>query len=309
MGGFHLQCRKRLSLDSALTKSNPLTKVKININADLQYEQNGLASYLLALRCIQTGGQRILNESLLANPACPLEEFTILTGMNRFTRVDTDVQGVMKISYQATVENSFLLTDTASLSSANPAHPSPEAIPYLFPSRYCQSDGLRQEASDLFGNSVDPYSMAASISEWVFGNVSYQAGTSDETSSAVDTLQSKTGVCRDFAHLTIALCRAMNIPARYVSVYSAELSPQDFHAVVEVYVGGMWYLLDSTRLAPLDGMVRIATGRDAADVSVATISGPSTLTASVVSCVAADGGRPAVTHESLRSRGQAFALL
>lgn len=283
--------------------------MKFNINAELQYEQNGLASYLLALRCIETGGQKILSDSLLKNPACPFEEFTILTGMNRFTRLDTEIRGVMKINYQATVKNSFLLTEIASLTNADPAPPSPEAIPYLFPSRYCQSDRLRQQASDLFGDGSDPYSTAAAISGWVFGNLSYQAGTSDETSSAVDTLQTKTGVCRDFAHLTIALCRAMNLPARYVSVYSAEISPQDFHAVVEVYVGGMWYLLDSTRLAPLDGMVRIATGRDAADVSVATISGPSSLTVSEVSCVVADGGRPSVTHDSLRTRGLAFALL
>ena len=162
---------------------------------------------------------------------------------------------------------------------------------------------------------IDHYEMgsyevaAAAISDWIFEHVAYQSGSSDETSSAVDTLEKRQGVCRDFAHLAVGFCRAMNIPARYVSVYADLLQPPDFHAVFEVFVGGMWYVLDPTRLAPLNGFVRIATGRDAADVSVATVFGNSAFQSSVVSCVAVDAEYQHITRDTLADAGQAIALL
>lgn len=218
--------------------------MKINIITELQYELTGPAVYFLALRCITTGGQTIVGENLTTDPAVPLEEFTVGVGMNRFTRLEANGPTQLTIRYTAEVENSFSLVDLASLPEEGAGALHPDAIPYLFPSRYCQSDRLRQQAVDLFGGVGGKYQTALAISDWVFDHITYQAGTSSETSSAVDTLETRTGVCRDFAHLTVALCRAMNIPARYVSVYSHLLQPEDFHAVVEVYVAGTWYLLD-----------------------------------------------------------------
>jgi transglutaminase-like putative cysteine protease len=105
----------------------------------------------------------------------------------------------------------------------------------------------------------------------VFERLAYAEGSSDHLDSAVDTLLTGAGVCRDYAHLTIALCRALGIPARLASVYAPGLMPMDFHAVTEVLVSGVWLALDSTRLAPRPELVRIATGRDAADTAFATV--------------------------------------
>ncbi|MDZ4151946.1 transglutaminase family protein, partial [Methylicorpusculum sp.] len=99
------------------------------------------------------------------------------------------------------------------------------------------------------------------------------SGSSDSQTSAYDTATQRAGVCRDFAHLAIAFCRALNIPARFVSAYAYQLDPPDFHACFEAYLGNRWYLFDPTRRAPLDGIIRISTGRDAADVSFVTFFG------------------------------------
>lgn len=282
--------------------------MKLTIKSTLEYEVTAPAVYFFALRCIPTGGQQILSEKLTSVPAVPFEEFTLEMGMNRFTKVQIDGPGLVKIDYEAEVETSCLLADIGTLAGEGTGALELDAIPYLFPSRYCQSDQLREKAAELFGGSVGKYRTALAISDWVFKNVAYKPGSSNESTSAAETFESRAGVCRDFAHLTVALCRAMNIPARYVSVYANQLQPEDFHAVTEVCISGTWYVLDSTRLAPLDGMVRIATGRDAADVSIATAFGGSSFKSSKVSCVASGDSRPQITHDSLAAAGQALAL-
>ena len=109
--------------------------------------------------------------------------------------------------------------------------------------------------------------------EWIHDNVEYVRGSTNSGTSAYDTVTQRVGVCRDFAHLGIALCRALNIPARYFTGYAYELEPPDFHACFECYIGGEWMVFDATRLAHLNGLVRIASGRDAADTAVASIFG------------------------------------
>lgn len=283
--------------------------MRFRVNADLQYTLNGEAIYFFAFKCVETGGQHIIQEELRITPEVSTEEFTVGTGMNRFTKLEVTAQGPLQLTYQAEIETSYSLVNIDALETEGNRSLQPDAVPYLFPSRYCQSDRLRQQAIDLFGEIQGKYQTAAAISDWIFEHVAYQSGSSDETSSAVDTLEKRQGVCRDFAHLGVGFCRAMNIPARYVSVYSHLLNPPDFHAVFEVFVGGMWYVLDPTRLAPLNGFVRIATGRDAADVSVATVFGNSVFQSSVVSCEAVDPDYQHITRDSLANAGQAIALL
>jgi transglutaminase-like putative cysteine protease len=125
-------------------------------------------------------------------------------------------------------------------------------------------------------------------------------GSTDSSSTAVDVLVQGAGVCRDYAHLGMALCRAMGIPARYVSGYAVDLEPPDFHGFFEVYLDQRWFLFDATRMAPLDGLVRIASGRDAADAAFATLVGAASLEHKVVSAtdldrsIAGDDGEPPV---------------
>ena len=145
---------------------------------------------------------------------------------------------------------------------------------YLYPSRYCQSDRLLRFVAAEFGDLVPGYSRVTAICNWIYDNVLYLSGSSDSLTSACDTAIERVGVCRDFAHLGIAFCRALNIPARFVSGYAYGLNPPDFHAWFEAYLGGRWYLFDPTRLVPQNGLIRVGTGRDAADVSFATIFGP-----------------------------------
>jgi transglutaminase-like putative cysteine protease len=141
-----------------------------------------------------------------------------------------------------------------------------DQITYLRPSRYAQSDSLTPIARSEF-RGLSGYVLVQAITDWVFENLAYVPGSSQPTDGATRTLTSRQGVCRDFAHVTIALLRAMEIPARMVSVYAPGLDPMDFHAVTEAYVDGAWWVIDSTRLAPRETLLRIATGRDAADTA------------------------------------------
>ena len=283
--------------------------MNFQVTCELGYTLQSSATFLFALRCIETGGQRILSESLVINPFATTEEFTLVGGMNRFSRVKISNPGELKIFYQADVSTTIRIVSVNTLCAAGPGNLNPEAIPFLFPSRYCQSDRLRQQAIDLFGHLTTPHAIASGISDWIYEHVNYVSGSSGETSSAVDTLEQRQGVCRDFAHLAIALCRAMNVPARYAACYAYQLSPPDFHACFEVFIDGWWYILDATRLAPLNGLVRIATGRDAADAAVCTIFGNPELTRSIVSCECSDASFIPVTRDSLVQANEVIALL
>jgi transglutaminase-like putative cysteine protease len=153
----------------------------------------------------------------------------------------------------------------------------PEVLPYIYPSRYCQSDRLHRFATREFGHLAQGYWRVQAIVDWVRHRTKFLSGSSNSSTSAVDTLIEQVGVCRDFAHLMIALCRAVNIPARFVTGidYGADpaLGPTDFHAYVEVYLGDRWYLFEPSGVSPPMGLLRLGTGRDAADVSFATVFG------------------------------------
>ena len=148
---------------------------------------------------------------------------------------------------------------------------------YIYPSRYCQSDRLVKLAINEFGTLWQGHARVQAIRDWVRQHVAFTSNTSNSKTSAVDTLIARVGVCRDFAHLMIALCRAVNIPARFATGtdYGADpsLGPPDFHAYVEVYLGDRWYIFDPSGTAIPMGCVRFGTGRDAADVAFATIFG------------------------------------
>lgn len=167
--------------------------------------------------------------------------------------------GILTVDYEATV--------------IGRAAPAPvvegDLVTYLRPSRYVQSDSLTDRARDQFGG-LEGIELLATVEEWVFDNLRYDGMATSPTGGAVETLESGAGVCRDFANVTAAFLRALDVPARIVSVYAPELKPRDFHAVVEACVDGRWVIVDATRLAPRAGLVRIATGRDSADTAFLT---------------------------------------
>lgn len=142
-----------------------------------------------------------------------------------------------------------------------------DRVTYLRPSRYAESDRLAAEAAAEFGGLGGQAELLAGVSSWVGDRLDYVPGSSGPTDGAVDTLLGRAGVCRDYAHLVVALLRAMDVPARLVAVYAPGLSPMDFHAVAEALVDGHWQVVDATLLAPRSSLVRISTGRDAADTA------------------------------------------
>ncbi len=142
-----------------------------------------------------------------------------------------------------------------------------ELLVYGRPSRYAESDALAPTAAAEFDGIDDPVAMLAAVSSWVGTHLSYVSGSSLPTDGATRTLLNRQGVCRDYSHLCVALLRARGIPARLVAVYAPGLDPMDFHAVAEAWIDGAWRVVDATTLAPRQSLVRIATGRDAADTA------------------------------------------
>lgn len=165
----------------------------------------------------------------------------------------------------------------ADLEGVPPTRPAvlEDELLYLRPSRYCESDRLAGFALREFGGITNPFDLLTGVSSWVGTHLEYVPGSSGPTDGAVDTLLLSKGVCRDFAHLAIALLRALDIPARLAAVYAPGLKPMDFHAVAEACIDHTWYVIDSTLLAPRRSLVRIATGRDAADTAFVATYGPS----------------------------------
>ena len=144
-----------------------------------------------------------------------------------------------------------------------------DTIIYLRPSRYCESDTLLPTASSEF-RGLSGLELLTAVSTWVHDRLYYVPGSSRVTDGAVGTLLARQGVCRDYAHLVIALLRAISVPARMAAVYAPGLSPMDFHAVAEALIDGSWHVVDATGLAPRQSLLRISTGRDAADIAFLT---------------------------------------
>ncbi|CAN5611317.1 transglutaminase family protein [soil metagenome] len=260
-----------------------------HVSSHLEYEVKFPSSLILNIHAQRNSGQTILEESFTVTPNIKAEEFPLDNGMNRFLRMETGDEKKIVIDYAAIVECTFDILPTSELDATTISELDPTAIPFLFPSRYCQSDLLDRLAWDLFGKIAKPYEKVNAIVDWIHKNVEYVRGTTTAITSAYDTVTQRTGVCRDFAHLGIALCRALDIPARYVSAYAYQLDPPDFHAVFECHLGGRWILFDATRLAPLNGLVRIGVSRDASDGAVACIFGEAQCTAMNVSCMLVEG--------------------
>ncbi len=234
------------------------------------------ADFIFNLHAAQTPRQRIVVEQFEVNQAIRPEVFDEPVTGNRYARLHA-APGPLSIHYRATIELNHYMVDPQSVGEVPVARLPVSALHYLYPSRYCQSDRLSKLAIREFGGLWQGYSRVQAIQSWVRDHVSFVSNTSNSSTSAVDTLIEQVGVCRDFAHLMIALCRALSIPARFVTGtdYGADpaLGPPDFHAYVEVYLSDRWYLFDPSGTAIPMGLVRFGTGRDAADVAFATIFG------------------------------------
>jgi len=196
--------------------------------------------------------------------------------LNRFIRVDV-APGPFRVRYLAAVDVTPIEADTQAPEVPVTALPV-DAFACLRGSKYCQSEEVFNLACRLFGGMAPGYSRVDAICRWIRANIDYLIGTSTPSYSARDVLALRAGVCRDFAHLAITFCRALNIPARFVTGYARYAEPPpDFHAVFEAFLGGRWQLFDPTDLSPMRDLVRIGTGRDASEVPFATFFGTARL--------------------------------
>jgi transglutaminase-like putative cysteine protease len=234
------------------------------------------ADFVFNIHAAQTAQQRVEGESLTLSQTLAPEIQTDPATATRFMRLHA-APGPLRVSYAATVNVAHHLAEPDALAEV-PVRLLPlDVVPYIYPSRYCESDRLLKLAFDEFGALSQGYSRVLAIQHWVQKRVTFASNTTDSSTSAVDTLIERVGVCRDFTHLMIALCRALSIPARVATGTdygaSTALGPPDFHAYVEVYLGHRWYLFDASGTGIPMGFMRFGTGRDAADVAFATIFG------------------------------------
>ena len=249
--------------------------MEFQINCYLAYEVSGSASFLFNVAVQPNSFQRIITEDLHVDGAECCRE--ILISGQRCHRV-TAKNNRVELSYEVIVDATHELFENPSALRAPLFEEVPaDAMNFIYPSRFCQSDLLARLAKREFSQEEPGFTRVTRICNWIFERVEYLPGTTTPTTSAFDTATELAGVCRDFAHLAIAFCRTLGIPSRFVSAYAYGLTPPDFHAHLEAFLGGRWILFDPTRLAPQASFVRIAHGRDAADTSFATIFGGATM--------------------------------
>jgi len=238
----------------------------------LEYEVGSPAHFLFNIEAAFHEGHEVVEERLTITPSMKVRHFCDERSGNRFIRLDAP-KGLLSVNYHARVQLQAmpvpLHLDETPVSSLPD-----DLLHYLMPSRYCESDSLRRVAQQLFGHLPPGMGRVRAIESWIHESIEYQPGFTQSTTTAQDVFVQRVGVCRDFAHLGITLCRALNIPARLAVGYvHFDEPPQDFHAVFEAWLDGRWVLFDATRSAPIDRLVRIGTGRDAKDVAFATIFG------------------------------------
>ncbi|MBB3938314.1 transglutaminase-like domain-containing protein [Aureimonas phyllosphaerae] len=253
--------------------------MRLRVEADLQYRLPKPADVLLAIEAAPTLEQKLLDDRLRVNSLGALRTVQGDDGIGRRTWVRAN--GELIASYQGT----FLIEREPEPLLGLPVTPHHElpadVIPYLWPSRFCQSDVfvsfVEREFAGLEGGAL-----IAAMASWIHDHIDYRIGSSHEKTSAVDTFLARSGVCRDYAHVMAALTRAAGIPARLVSTYAWQLKPEDFHAVVDVWLDGRWRLVDASGLASTEGLVRIAVGRDATDIAFMTVFGRADFVSQVV---------------------------
>jgi len=250
---------------------------RLRYSVSLSYEvKDPMADFVFNIEAARTSRQSIVTEQLTIPPSIQAAHYTDPVLCNRLLRLRAP-SGRLAVRYEAVVDIEHRLDDGDDLLEVPVAELPFDVWHYLVPSRYCESDRLMEFAMREFGGMQRGYARVYAIREWVRNHVRFLSHSTNERTSAVDTIVERTGVCRDFAHLMIGICRALSIPARMSSSldYGADpaMGAPDFHAVVEVYLSHRWYLLDPSGVSIPTGLLRIGTGRDAADMPFAAIFG------------------------------------
>ena len=252
------------------------SRTRLGYTVDLHYDVFADADFIFSIHAARTEQQRVLREAVVIEPGVDWRVDTEPLFGNRLLRLRAGA-GTLDVRYIGNVEVVHHLEEPQHVVAGDIADLPAEVLPFLRPSRYCQADALQSLAWREFGDVAPGHAQVAAVCGYVNSRVEFRVGTSTVATSALDTLELGVGVCRDFVHATIALLRALNYPTRFVTGvdYGAprDLGPPDFHSYVEAWIGERWWIFDPTGITPLTGLIRIATGRDAADVAFATMFG------------------------------------
>jgi transglutaminase-like putative cysteine protease len=245
-------------------------KIKVNVVAVLSVPEPMPALFQIEPVLIE-GTQKIDRDELFVNPYCALEPFIDLYGNP--CRRGLLPEGDTRLEYNAVVDLSEERSMKIQEHPPDPLHMPSEILHYLLPSRYCESDRLAEMTRSEFGNTRGGYARVQTMCDWINEHVLYSYGTSNASTTATDTALDRIGVCRDFAHLGIAFCRSIGIPARYVSGYCLDLKPPDFHAFFQAWLDERWVSFDATEMQSRPALITVSTGRDAADCAWCTFYG------------------------------------
>lgn len=265
----------------------------LRVRSQLTYSVQAATSFAFAVTAARTPFQSVASESIdvVSEGDAPWKLVPYGAGTHQLLRLSVE-PGEFELTYRAEVMVNGFTAEPTELEETPFADVPADVLPYLNPSRYCESDKLGGFAQREFGSLEPGHSRVQTVSDWVTENLVYEPGSTNGSSSTTDVLLQRAGVCRDFAHVAIALCRALGIPARYVSGYGVGVEPQDFHGFFEAYIGTDWFLFDPTGMASANTLVRIGYGRDAADAPFATLVGRAALSSKTVEVEAIDQPSP-----------------
>lgn len=236
----------------------------------MAYELSQTTDLLLQVEVADVADQRVLTSEIDFSHISHMSRVPAEDGLGE--RIWIRADGEFRCAYSARIHVDRPALDLTALSSAMPRLLPWHTVRYLMPSRYCQSDQFSSFAEDEFGH-LEGGAKIDAMRAWIHSTFKYVPGSSNAQTTALDTFVQRQGICRDFAHVLITLARASGIPARFVSVYAPGVTPQDFHAVAEIYLDGTWHLVDATGMAPADTIARIGVGSDAADVAFLGVFG------------------------------------
>jgi transglutaminase-like putative cysteine protease len=252
--------------------------LKLRVGCEFVYEPALDTAAIFVVRPVAHGAHQMLSETWVTAPQVPWHDYADAFG--NICRRLTMPAGPFTVRYDALVSVTSELDPLVPDAGLQRIEDLPdEALVYTLPSRFCLSDVLFFRAQELFGTVEPGWPCVQAICDWVHANISFAYGSSVATTTAADVLESGTGVCRDFAHLAISFCRAMNVPARYAFGYLPDIDvpppglPMDFCAWFEAYLGGRWYTFDPRNNERRKGRVLIGRGRDALDVAMVTSFG------------------------------------
>ena len=254
----------------------PIPSIKLHVGCDIVVSAGADWPIVAMLRPASGLAQWLSSETYVFDPWVPTTEYVDAYG-NLCQRLVVP-HGEMRVRVEATVETEPALAVDRGAPFTLVQDLPDSALQYLLPSRYCPSDTLEARAHEIVAGASPGYGQVEAIRAWIRANIEYRYGSSDASTDAAATLDRGAGVCRDFAHVGIALTRALRIPARMVVGYLHRLDPMDLHAWFEAFVGGRWYTFDGTQNEPRGNRITIGYGRDAADVALTSNYGALELT-------------------------------